>query len=143
MCRILIAEDEPALRNLIALATRRHGHESDVVANGVEAIARLKNYDYSVLVLDLMMPIVNGYDVIEFVRGMARRPAIIVVSAMESDAYLALDPDVVTAIVRKPFDVELLGAAITQTAAGMAKATGRPRPVDLADSDLADERPPS
>ena len=141
MCRILIAEDEPALRNLIALATRRFGHEPDLVPNGQEAIERLRIHDYGVLVLDLMMPIINGYDVIEFVRGMRRRPAIIVVSAMDT-AYLGLDPDVVTAIVRKPFDVELLGAVITQTAAGMARASGHRRS-DLADTDLADDRPPS
>jgi DNA-binding response OmpR family regulator len=144
MCRILIAEDDPAVRKLIELIARRHGHQAETAADGEEAIRKLRSRTYGVLVLDLMMPRVNGYDVIDFLRGLERRPAVIVVTAMESSRHLQFDPDIVTVLIRKPFDIELLGAVISETATEMHSPSEHEthrRP--LSEWDEGEERLPS
>jgi DNA-binding response OmpR family regulator len=118
MRRVLIADDDPPLRGLIEVLLRRNGLEVETVSDGAAAIARLETGDYSVLILDLMMPRMSGYDVISFIDSMKRRPAVIVVTAMETSRYLALSQSVTT-IVRKPFDIEIFGAMVAAVAMAM------------------------
>ena len=54
--RILIADDDPAIRSLLKILVERAEFEADFAKDGVEAVDKLKNFDYLVLLLDLMMP---------------------------------------------------------------------------------------
>jgi CheY-like chemotaxis protein len=65
MTRILVADDEPSVRALIARVLRRQGHEVDEAVDGQDAIDKLRTDGYDALVLDLMMPRVDGFGVIE------------------------------------------------------------------------------
>jgi CheY-like chemotaxis protein len=121
--RVLVVDDEPAIRALVARIVERSGHEVDTASDGEEAIALLNEHDYAVAVLDLMMPHIDGYELIEHIKTMnGRRPAIIVVSAGESAQLRKLDGSVVHSVVRKPFDIEVLGDLI-----GAAARAAEPR----------------
>jgi len=75
---------------------------------------------YNVLVIDLMMPNVNGYDLIDFVRDSTRpRPAIIVITAGDTSLIRRLDPTMVHSVLRKPFDIDVLGDLISAAAQSM------------------------
>ena len=67
--RVLVVDDEPAIRALIAKIVQRAGFVVDTARDGAEAIEKLDGGDYSVLVIDLMMPNIDGYDVIDHVRA--------------------------------------------------------------------------
>jgi DNA-binding response OmpR family regulator len=115
--RVLVVDDEPAIRALVAKIVERAGHPVDTAADGEEAIQKIEAERYSVIVLDLMMPNVDGYALIEYLKTRGGvRPAIIVVSAGESAALRQLDGSVVHSIVRKPFDIDVLGDLITAAA---------------------------
>lgn len=116
--RVLVVDDEPAIRALVAKIVERAGHPVDSARDGADAIDKLEIQQYAVVVLDLMMPNVDGYALIEYLkkRGGAR-PAIIVVSAGDSAALRQLDGSVVHSIVRKPFDIDVLGDLIAAAAA--------------------------
>lgn len=113
-CPVLIAEDDPGLQKLLATALRRRRVEVETASNGEEAIRLLAEHDWLVLVLDLMMPIVSGFDVIAWLAGHPdRKPKMsLVVSAMDREVLQQLDPTVVNAIIFKPFDVAFLAAYV-------------------------------
>src|SRR5689334_22290835 len=115
--RVLVVDDEPAIRALVAKIVERAGLTVDTAVDGADAIRKLDTNAYSVVVLDLMMPNVDGYALIEYLKTRGGpKPAIIVVSAGESAALRQLDGSVVHSIVRKPFDIDVLGDLITAAA---------------------------
>lgn len=114
LCRILVAEDDPAIRRLLGATLRRRRLEVELAENGAEAIDALKRGEFAVLVLDLNMPDVDGWEVL---RWLAKHPdcrpaSVIVVSATDREALRGLDFTIVNAIMFKPFDVVQLGAYI-------------------------------
>lgn len=109
-----MVDDEPAIRALVAKIVERAGHPVDTARDGAEAIAKLEQTHYAVIVLDLMMPNIDGYGLIEHLKGRnGVKPAVIVVSAGDSAALRQLDGAMVHSILRKPFDIDVLGDLIT------------------------------
>jgi DNA-binding response OmpR family regulator len=107
-------DDEPPIRALVAKIVERAGHPVDVARDGAEAIEKIEHCDYAVVVLDLMMPNVDGYALVEYLKTRtAARPAIIVISAGDTAALRRLDGSVVHSILRKPFDIDVLGDLIS------------------------------
>ena len=114
---VLVVDDEPTIRALVAKIVERAGFRAEVARDGADAIEKLERESFSVLIVDLMMPIVDGYSVVEWVKHHAQpKPAIIVVSAGDSAALRRLDGSVVHSIIRKPFDVDVLSDLITAAA---------------------------
>ena len=113
-CPVLIAEDDPSIRALLASAFHRRRLRPAVASNGAEAIEHLQTQDWRVLVLDLMMPAVTGWDVISWLaKNRDRKPkTVIVVSAADRALLQELDPSVVNAVIFKPFDVLQLSAYV-------------------------------
>jgi DNA-binding response OmpR family regulator len=112
--RVLVVDDEPAIRALVAKIVERAGHPVDTARDGAEAIEKLEQTEYAVIVLDLMMPNIDGYGLIEHLKVReGSKPAVIVVSAGDSGALRKLDGAMVHSILRKPFDIDVLGDLIT------------------------------
>lgn len=107
--QVLVVDDEPAIRALVARIVERSGLGVDTAKDGAEAIEKLRERPYEVVVLDMMMPRVDGAGVIAFLSHSPQRPTVIVVSAGDPVALRKLDPGVVHSIVRKPFDIDTLG----------------------------------
>jgi DNA-binding response OmpR family regulator len=130
---ILIADDDPGIVQLLKLLVEREGFTVDVARDGLEAIERIENGSHVLVLLDLQMPRCNGFDVIDHLRHKSRRPVVLVVTAMPVTSIAKLDPEVVHAVIRKPFDVELIAAVISTTTGMISR-----RPSDFA---RADDRP--
>jgi CheY-like chemotaxis protein len=115
--RVLVVDDEPAIRALVARIVERSGHVVDTARDGAEAIERLGEQTYAVVVVDLMMPNIDGFSLIEYIKkNFTRRPAIIAVSAADTASLRQLDGSVVHSVLRKPFDIDVLGDLITAAA---------------------------
>ena len=103
---VLVVDDEGPIRKLLAAVLRRESIPADTATNGREALDRLAMSDYGCVVLDLMMPVMNGREVIQaMVEHTATRVPVIVITAAGDGATGDLDPAVVKLIIRKPFDV--------------------------------------
>lgn len=114
---ILVVDDEPTIRALVARIVERAGFRADLARDGADAIDKLEQNQYSVLIVDLMMPVKDGYAVIDWVKQHAdKKPAIIVVSAGDSAALRRLDGSVVHSVIRKPFDIDVLSDMISAAA---------------------------
>lgn len=106
--RVLVVDDDEAIRTLLFIVLRRRGFAVDRARNGDEAIEMMERCRYAVALLDLMMPVKNGWDVLDWMGKQPRseRPLAIVLTAGMSAR--SLSPDVVAGTLHKPFDVELL-----------------------------------
>jgi len=118
LSQILVADDDPGIVQLLKVLIEREGFSVDVARDGREALEKIERGSYVLILLDLQMPYVNGFDVLDRLRVRSRRPVVLVVTALPSSQLTLLDPDVVHAVIRKPFDVELV-AAVISVAAGM------------------------
>jgi DNA-binding response OmpR family regulator len=122
--RVLVVDDEPPIRALVAKIVERAGHPVDVARDGAEAIEKIEQTAYAVVVLDLMMPNVDGYALVEYLKNREGvRPAIIVVSAGDTASLRRLDGSVVHSILRKPFDIDVLGDLISAAIKSMDDET--------------------
>jgi CheY-like chemotaxis protein len=106
--RILIVDDDAAIRTLLFTILQRRGLVVDTAKHGGEALERLAQCRYTLMLLDLMMPVMNGWKVLEEVAAMdpKLRPAVVLLTAGTEPRDF--NPDIVTGSVRKPFDLELL-----------------------------------
>ena len=103
--RALVVEDDPAIRRLIGKLLGRLKIVIDVAADGRTAITKLRAQSYSVLILDLMVPELDGFGIIEFLKSEKMSIPVAVVSAVSQQALTKLDLDVVKLVIAKPFDV--------------------------------------
>lgn len=110
--RALIVEDDPAIRRLVEKLLSRQHIAIDVAADGRTAIEKLEKNRYTVIVLDLMVPEVSGFEVIEFLKRQNSRTPVAVVSAVSQQALTNLDLDIVKLVISKPFDVDEFTKAI-------------------------------
>lgn len=106
--RILVVEDDDAIRALLFTVLRRRGFKVDASPNGAEALERFNRCVYSLVLLDLMMPVMNGYDFLGALekRRPPQHPLVIVLTAGGTPRNL--NADLVAGTIRKPFDIELL-----------------------------------
>ncbi len=111
--RVLVADDEPLIRALVAIAFEAEGYDVDTAADGAEALAKACERAPQAIVLDLMMPVLDGWDFLEAWQGQptSRAVPIVVISAgYRRDEHGALD---VQAFLTKPFDIDRLVTTVT------------------------------
>ena len=110
--RILLADDDHAIRQLVTTIMRRERLTIDAAVDGIDAIELLKCHEYAVILLDLMMPRVDGLGVLRFLEENRPElsPAVIVMSANVPSAMDVAREGRVSRVLSKPFDLnELLG----------------------------------
>jgi two-component system copper resistance phosphate regulon response regulator CusR len=103
--RVLIAEDDDALRSVLERGLQRAGYVVDGVADGSSALAYLRTYEYEVAVLDWRMPVMSGLEVVQRLRRQGSRVPVLMLTArdMPTDRVLGLDEGADDYMV-KPFD---------------------------------------
>jgi DNA-binding response OmpR family regulator len=111
--RILVAEDDAALRSVLERGLRENGYVVDVVADGTAALRHLRSYDYDVAVLDWRMPQQTGIEVVAAARGLGDRTPVLMLTARDapSDKVAGLNGGADDYLV-KPFDFSELVARI-------------------------------
>jgi len=111
-----VCEDDNPIRALVSRIVQREGFTVDTARDGVEALGKLGNDDYDLLVLDLMMPRIGGLEVLRHLRE--RLPShlkrVIVMTAASQDVEGFLEP--ICTFLPKPFDIEELTRAVRECA---------------------------
>ncbi|HKO54635.1 MAG TPA: response regulator [Thermoanaerobaculia bacterium] len=107
---ILIVEDDPAIRAMLLSALRREPLHVESAVDGVDALQQMKDHHFAVVIVDLMMPRMDGFAFVEELRQLRRgvRPIVFVMTAYDDAMLHRLEPGTVHAYLRKPFDVALL-----------------------------------
>jgi two-component system response regulator ResD len=112
MAKILIVDDEINIRKVVKEYALANNHEVDEAENGLEAIAKITDNDYDVVVLDIMMPKVDGFSACREIKKIKDVPIIILSARQEEyDKLLGFDLGVDDYVV-KPFSPKELMARI-------------------------------
>lgn len=104
--KILVVDDEPPILRLMEFILAREGHQMVVAVNGEEALARVAEHKPDLILLDIMMPRIDGYEVVRRLRADPDHSAIpiIMLSAKAQDGDVQKGVDVgVNEYVTKPF----------------------------------------
>jgi two-component system phosphate regulon response regulator PhoB len=117
MARVLVVEDDWPIATIIADELCDAGHVVDVVSNGAEALESLSAYHPDVVVLDLMLPEVHGWEFVERYpeMTMGEELDIVVVSAAGA-VTRSMEARGVRRFLPKPFDLEQLRRAVDEVA---------------------------
>ena len=121
--RILIVEDEPDLLSSLAQAVREEGFAVDIASDGEEGLFKAESTDYDAVILDVMLPKLDGWQLLEKLRNTKKTP-VLMLTARDSigDRIHGLDAGA-DDYLTKPFDLnELLARlrALIRRAAGQA-----------------------
>ena len=111
--KILLAEDEVDLNNVVTRYLKKNGYSVDSVLDGEEALDYLEYSEYDLVILDIMMPKVDGFEVIKKLRNKGNHTSILMLTARDNadDKVKGLDLGADDYIV-KPFDFNELLARI-------------------------------
>lgn len=82
--KILVIEDDPSLRELIAKSLEKERYVAEVADNVRTALFKIEDYDYDCILLDIMLPDGNGFNVLEQLKAMKKQESVIIISAKDS-----------------------------------------------------------
>jgi two-component system OmpR family response regulator len=123
--RILVVEDEPDLLRSVAQALREEGYAVDTAATGQDGLFSAENSDYDAVVLDVMLPQMDGWEMLARLRKTEKTPVLMLTARDQPrDRVRGLDTGADDYVV-KPFDLPELFArlrALIRRSAGHARA---------------------
>lgn len=106
--RILIIEDEHKIQEILTEFLREYGYETDSAYDGVEGISMFRKAPYDLLLLDIMMPKIDGFTTLELIRKESDVP-VIMITAMEEEADQMKGFDLLADdYIVKPFSINLV-----------------------------------
>ncbi|OBV37814.1 hybrid sensor histidine kinase/response regulator [Janthinobacterium psychrotolerans] len=117
---ILLVDDTEMNRQLVTLQLRRHGHQIDIAEDGALALAALERQRYDLVLMDCMMPVMDGYQACRALRekesrlGLARTPVIALTAGATDDDRLHCLQAGMDDYLSKPFSAAQLNAVIAR-----------------------------
>ncbi len=123
--RLLIVEDEPRLLHSLAKALREEGYAVDTAATGEDGLFKARTFEYDCIVLDVMLPLLDGWELLERLRVEKKTP-VLMLTARDAgpDRVRGLDLGADDYLV-KPFDLPELQARLR---ALIRRTTGQAQP---------------
>jgi CheY-like chemotaxis protein len=116
--RVLVVDDEPDVVGFVRLVLEGAGYEVDTAGDGQQALSKLEAQRFDLMVLDIMMPVMNGWAVLKHLKAQGAPPPVVVILSAVADVHQALNEGA-SACLPKPFQLrDLLNAC--------AKALARP-----------------
>jgi two-component system OmpR family response regulator len=123
--RLLVVEDEPELLRLVAQALREDGYAVDEATDGADGLYKAKAWDYDAIILDVMLPKKNGFEVLAELRRDRKSPVLMLTARdTVTDRVRGLDTGADDYLV-KPFDLSELLARVR---ALIRRSAGQPDP---------------
>jgi DNA-binding response OmpR family regulator len=118
MARILVVDDEPDILLMLRMSLEDEGHEVFLAPDGMAGLERLAEHHPDLVVLDVMMPVLDGFGMLERKRDAGDTTRVVMLSAKseQSDLDRALALGAVE-FVSKPFDLDRLIALIDRVLA--------------------------
>jgi CheY-like chemotaxis protein len=123
--RILVVDDDDAIRTMVERVLRREAYVVESARDGYEAIEKLAQNDYSTVLLDLMMPRVDGHGVLQYLQQQhtAAKPWVIVMTANLAGAQETVKAPPVFRVLSKPFEIKQLISHVRECGQFPATAT--------------------
>ncbi len=82
--KILVFEDEPKIAGFLTKGLRQEGHVVDAVSQGLDGLSMIQTRTYDLVLLDLMLPDIHGFEILKRIKQRADAPPVIILSALGS-----------------------------------------------------------
>lgn len=106
--RILIIEDEVAIQSILSELLMESGYIAEVACDGLEGITKFRKHGFSLILLDIMMPKIDGYTVCEIIRKESNIPIIMLTALDEEQAQVKAFELKADDYITKPFSLKLV-----------------------------------
>ena len=137
--RVLVVDDNETVRSIVAGQLAAKGHHADTVDSGLKAVAMMKSQSYDAVILDLSMPVMDGFEVLRIIKGLPGAAGRTPVIALTAHALVEVRERCIAAgfdqFLTKPVRVDELADVVE--AATSARATAKPETA----SDTTDKPP--
>ena len=115
MAQILVVDDEEQIRDVLCRTMEHFGYTVDVAAHGEEAIRKLSEHPYDLVISDILMPEKDGLEVIMFLKKQQPDVKVIAISAPGNELYLDTARGLGAArVFSKPFRIHELAGAVKE-----------------------------
>jgi len=109
---ILVVDDEPQIQNLLELMLKEKGYMTEKCATGEIAMKMMEEIEFNLVILDLNLPGVNGFEVSEYIQENHRNTPIIFITGSKGAEAISLESDCRNRsdmkLLYKPIDIQLL-----------------------------------
>lgn len=123
MAKILIVDDSTLSRAMVAKALKEAGHEVVQAANGREGIAAFERESFDCVVTDLLMPVVDGHQLLTHVRSIDRRiPVVVLTADIQASTQAMCQELAVSGFMNKPVKAETLRTCVEKALSGVQGA---------------------
>jgi len=115
--QLMVVDDEPAIREMCADLLECEGYQVVTAANGLEAVHKLAEAPVDLVLMDMMMPVLDGLTACRLIRADQRLqdlPVVMMSAATNLCAYVGESQQVASAFIPKPFDFEQLIQTVRQ-----------------------------
>jgi DNA-binding response OmpR family regulator len=113
--RILVADDDPYLVRVLKESLEHEGYDVTCAFDGMHAIHHVQERRFDLIILDVNMPVTNGFKVLEYLRtrpDTEGTPVIIVTGDPSGDIYPRVARDPRASYIKKPLDIESLNSVV-------------------------------
>ena len=119
MAKILIADDEPDVLLIVSERLRRSGHEVEYAPDGIQAIQKIEQTAYGLLILDIRMPGYTGFEVCEYAKSSEKNgKALVLLTSAFPEEQRVWRQSKADAFLLKPFKVGQLLSTIDRLLKG-------------------------
>jgi two-component system, OmpR family, response regulator len=117
---VLVVDDDDVVREMIATILRRGGMNPECVADGDSAFRQLRCGSFDAVILDLMLPRINGFEILREIKNSFPEllPRVVVVTAASEQTLRDFDTTGIRKLLRKPFDIDELVREVFDCADG-------------------------
>ena len=113
--RVLIVDDNECLRLELDVLLNGFGCETSLAENGKQAIEKVKESEYDVILLDINMPILGGFETARIIKRDLKKNARIIAVSSSLGKHICLNSDI-DSYIKKPFDIADIVEAVCQNA---------------------------
>jgi CheY-like chemotaxis protein len=114
--RVLIVDDDATVREILGSVLRDRQLIVDEAEDGRQALDLLRENSYAVVLLDLLMPNIDGFGVMENIGSAISMPVVLVITGADRSLVRQLDPQRIHGVVNKPFDPEEIASLVVACA---------------------------
>jgi CheY-like chemotaxis protein len=112
--RVLVIEDDPNIREVVSALLTSFGYDCQIAADGRSGLVRLGEGGWDLVLTDLAMPDMRGWEVVDAIRQQAPTLPIVLMTGLSDPAVLQRARDCSVRVLAKPFYVQTLKAALVE-----------------------------
>jgi CheY-like chemotaxis protein len=118
MAKVLVVDDEQVMRRVLRKYLDKGGHDVLEAVDGIDALEKLENGGVALALIDLMMPRMDGFELLRLAPTRFPDTAVIVISGIEKELDRAKEEFTMVAALGKPFEIDELDRAIRDALTG-------------------------